>query len=132
MTDAQDFGAYLRHAMDSAKLTAADLGRAAGVANSVVSRWFRGSVPSIENLRLLSPALGVPMRELVVAAGHLLPEEVGLAEMPQAPGPPPDIEDEIRADAYLSDDKKQALIAVLRALRAEYAENPPVRRQRGA
>lgn len=134
MTDAQDrgFAAYLQQAMDNVGLTAADLARATGVRDSVISRWLKGSVPTVPNLRQIAPVLRVPTRDLVVRAGHMLPEEVGLVAVPEPPHRPPDVEAEIRADAYLSDDKKEALIAVLRAMRAEYADGPPVRHRKEA
>lgn len=123
MTDAQGFATYLRRAMKSAgDLTSADLSRAIGVADSVVSRWLRGSVPSIENLRLLAPVLKVPVRDLVVVAGHMTPEEVGLTEIPEPPGPPPTVEDEIMAADWLTAEAKQAAVTLLDSLRVSSSQ----------
>lgn len=133
MTDAQDFADYLERAMESAGVTAAGLARATGIKDSVISRWRKGAVPTVENLRLLAPVLGVPMRDLVVVAGHMLPEEVGLTGIPEPPKPRiPTAEEGIRAEPYLSDDKKELFIGLLRALREEHSENEPEARRKRA
>lgn len=133
MTDAQDFATYLRRAMASAGKTPADLARATGVAGSVVSRWLRGSIPTVENLRLLAPVLGVPTRDLVVVAGHMLPEEVGLTGIPEPPDrPAPTVEESIRAEPYLSDDKKVLFLGLLNALREEHSQDDPETRHKSA
>jgi transcriptional regulator with XRE-family HTH domain len=52
----------------------------------MVSRWLRGlNQPDVPNLRRVRPVLGVPMLELIVAAGYLSLEE---AELQDAPEPP--------------------------------------------
>jgi len=133
MTDAQDFASYLRRAMELAGVTQADLSRAIGVKDSVISRWLKGSIPTIENLRLLAPVLRVPVRDLVVAAGHMLPEEVGLTEPPEPPEPrPPTAEEGIRAEPYLSDVKKELFIGLLNEMRDENAENEPEAKRKRA
>lgn len=124
MTDAQGFAGYLRRAMEAVGITAADLSRATGIKDSVISRWLKGSIPTVENLRLLAPVLQVPVRDLVVAAGHMFPEEVGLTEIPEPPTPRrPTAEEGIMAEPYLSDDKKEAFIVLLNAAREENPDN---------
>jgi transcriptional regulator with XRE-family HTH domain len=125
------FGAYLTRAMDVAGLTIADLKRLTGVADSLISRWREGvMVPSVPNLRRLAPALAVPTRDLIVAAGHMTPEEVGLAAFPEPPGPPQTAEEIIAADTYFSDRQKAAILALLGVLREENAGNSSNRRRR--
>lgn len=128
MADAQDtFGAYLTQAMDAAGLSQADLKRQTGISDSIISKWRRDqATPSIENLRLLAPVLGVTTRDLVVRAGHMLPEEVGLAEPPEPPEPYRrlvSIEDEISADPDLSDRDKRLMIKMYEELLAQARES---------
>lgn len=119
MTDAQQFAAYLEAAMTAAGKSQADLARAAKVPPSVVSRWLRGAQPSVENLRLLSPALRVPVRDLVVAAGHMRPEEVGLLKPPPPPGAP-DLVEAIMAQDWLPAETKRAMVTLLGELQTGY------------
>jgi transcriptional regulator with XRE-family HTH domain len=79
---------YLESAMRSAGLTQAELARRSGLAESMVSRWLRGlNQPDVPNLRRVGPVLGVPMLELLVAAGHVTLAESRLRDAPQPPGP---------------------------------------------
>ena len=74
--------------MRSAGLTQAELARRSGLAESMVSRWLRGlNQPDVPNLRRVRPVLGVPMLELIVAAGYLSLEEAELQDAPQPPAP---------------------------------------------
>jgi transcriptional regulator with XRE-family HTH domain len=74
--------------MRSAGLTQAELARRSGLAESMVSRWLRGlNQPDVPNLRRVSPVLGVPMLELIVAAGYLSLEEAELQDAPEPPAP---------------------------------------------
>jgi transcriptional regulator with XRE-family HTH domain len=74
--------------MHSAGLTQAELARRSGLAESMVSRWLRGlNQPDVPNLRRVRPVLGVPMLELIVAAGYLSLEEAELQDAPQPPVP---------------------------------------------
>lgn len=123
MADAQDFGDYLRRAMDAAGLTIADLKRLTGISDSVISKWRNGqTLPSVENLRLVAPALGMTTRDLVVVAGHMAPEEVGLKEPPAPPKPPARLarlQDDINADPELSDGDKRLMIDLYERLLAQ-------------
>ena len=74
--------------MRSAGLTQAELARRSGLAESMVSRWLRGlNRPDVPNLRRVRPVLGVPMLELMVAAGYLSLEEAELQDAPRPPAP---------------------------------------------
>ncbi|HYT09445.1 MAG TPA: helix-turn-helix transcriptional regulator [Mycobacteriales bacterium] len=76
--------------MRSAGLTQAELARRSGLAESMVSRWLRGlNQPDVPNLRRVRPVLGVPMLELIVAAGYLTLEEAELRDAPVPPAPVP-------------------------------------------
>jgi transcriptional regulator with XRE-family HTH domain len=112
---------------------AADLSRATGIPETLISRWLRGlAVPTVESLRLLVDAIHVELLELMVVAGHLSAVEARLEEDPTPPGPPPSIEDQILAMPHMSDDKKEALIALLQVLRAENDDNRGERQRREA
>ncbi|HVQ93306.1 MAG TPA: helix-turn-helix domain-containing protein [Mycobacteriales bacterium] len=84
----RDWAAYLESAIRSSGLTQAELARRSGLAESMVSRWLRGlNQPDVPNLRRVRPVLGVPMLELLVAAGHLTLEESQLRDTPEPPAP---------------------------------------------
>lgn len=116
-----DFAAYLKAAMKAARIpNGAQLAAEAGIAPSLVNRWLNGrTLPSIEALRAIAPPLGVPKRDLFVRAGILTPDEVGLEDKPMPPTSRHSIEDEIRADRSIRDDRKDALISLLESLREE-------------
>jgi transcriptional regulator with XRE-family HTH domain len=102
---------YLAQAMDAARVeSAADLARRAGISEPMVSRWLRGqNQPDIENLRKLSPVLGIPVLTLTVAAGHLSPLEAKIREMP-APVPQEiDVPTAIREDRNLIPEAREHL-----------------------
>lgn len=54
-----------------------ELSRQAAVAQSQVSRWGEGATPKKESIRAVCAALGVPAVEGFIAAGYLVPEDVG-------------------------------------------------------
>jgi transcriptional regulator with XRE-family HTH domain len=112
--------------MDAAGLSQADLKRLTGISDSIISKWRRDqATPSIENLRLLAPVLGVTTRDLVVRAGHMLPEEVGLTEPPRPPEPYRrlvSIEDAISAIPDLSDRDKRLMTKMYEELLAQARE----------
>jgi transcriptional regulator with XRE-family HTH domain len=55
----------------------------------MVSRWLRGlNQPDVPNLRRIRSVLGVPMLELIVAAGYLSLEEAELQDVPEPPTAP--------------------------------------------
>jgi transcriptional regulator with XRE-family HTH domain len=91
--------------MRSAGLTQAELARRSGLAESMVSRWLRGlNQPDVPNLRRVRPVLGVPMLELIVAAGYLSLEE---AELQDAPEPPAPAQVGISVDGLTADQVRQ-------------------------
>lgn len=91
--------------MRSAGLTQAELARRSGLAESMVSRWLRGlNQPDVPNLRRVRPVLGVPMLELIVAAGYLSLEE---AELQDAPVPPAAAQSGISVEGLTADQVRQ-------------------------
>lgn len=91
--------------MRAAGLTQAELARRSGLAESMVSRWLRGlNQPDVPNLRRVRPVLGVPMLELIVAAGYLSLEE---AELQDAPEPPVPMRVGISVDGLTADQVRQ-------------------------
>lgn len=117
MTKAEGFAPYLEAAMRSAGASQADVARAAKVAPSAVSAWLRGAQPSIENLRALAPFLDVHPMHLYVRAGHILPWEAGMSEMPEPPNAP-DAVKAVMAQDWMDDDLKKAMVTLLGELRA--------------
>lgn len=83
MSKTQGWDDYLRDAMAAARIpNAAELSRLTGVNESQISRWLRGvGQPDVSNLRRLSPALRIPMLDLLVAAGHLTASEAKIREL---------------------------------------------------
>lgn len=91
--------------MRSSGLTQAELARRSGLAESMVSRWLRGlNQPDVPNLRRVRPVLGVPMLELIVAAGYLSLEE---AELQDAPVPPAPVRVGLSTDGLTADQVRQ-------------------------
>lgn len=96
-----------------------DLARAAGVPDSVISRWrTSGTTPSIAQLRRLQGALQVSLLELLVAAGHLSAEEARVRTYTLPERLPRDTRAAIRQDPDLDDVLKHLLEAQYDAMRA--------------
>jgi transcriptional regulator with XRE-family HTH domain len=107
--------------MRSAGLTQAELARRSGLAESMVSRWLRGlNQPDVPNLRRVRPVLGVPMLELIVAAGYLSLEE---AELQDAPRPPAPVDVGISTEG-LTDEQIRQLEGFATFLRAQNGVRP--------
>lgn len=89
-SDRPDWAAYLTAAMRAAGYQrASDLARAAALKHPLISRWMDGtSLPDVASLRKLSGPLGIPLLELMVAAGHLTPAEVKMKAKPRPPVAP--------------------------------------------
>jgi len=110
--------------MRSAGLTQAELARRSGLAESMVSRWLRGlNQPDVPNLRRVRPVLGVPMLELIVAAGYLSLEE---AELQDAPEPPAPVQAGVPTDGLTADQVRQleGFASFLRAQNGPRAVEP--------
>lgn len=104
--------AYLRSAMKAAGISnQAELARRLGVSDSDVSRWLKGIVqPQPPQLRKMTTVLRRPMLELLVAAGHLEPDEAGMEGVPQVPAPRvADVLDAIAEDDRLLPEAKDHL-----------------------
>lgn len=95
---------YLRAAMKAkGYANAADLARQSGLNETQISRWMRGQgQPSLANLRRLVPALGRPMLELTVAAGHLDPDEAQMKTRPE----PPSVTEPLSVVTAISEDRE--------------------------
>jgi transcriptional regulator with XRE-family HTH domain len=88
-----------------------DLARESGVPDSVLSRWRNaGTKPSLEQLRRLQPFLQAPLLELLVAAGHLTPDEANLTAVSRPVRLPRDVRDAIELEPALPDDLKRLLL----------------------
>jgi transcriptional regulator with XRE-family HTH domain len=117
--------AFLKAAMEAARIpTGAHLAELSGINPSLVNRWLNGkTVPSIDGLRAIAEPLGLEPRELWVRAGYMTRSEVGLGDDPVPPTGKHSVEDEIRADGRIRDDRKEPLIALLESLREEYSDD---------
>lgn len=84
---ADDFNRYLEELMRAQGITdRAELARLSGVSNSQFSTWKKGTYrPSKSKLEEIAPYLGVPVRNLLLKAGIVTPEELGLDAEPEMP-----------------------------------------------
>lgn len=106
-----------------------DLARAAGVPDSVISRWrTSGTTPSLGQLRRLQGPLHATLLQLLVAAGHLTPEEAGTREVAGPLRVVRGVREAIMADPLLDDELRhllvvqyEAMLAVARARRDDPA-----------
>lgn len=110
--------------MEAAEIqTGTELAELANLNPSIVNRWLNGkTMPSIDALREIAEPLGLEPRELWVRAGYMTRKEVGLEDSPTPPTGRHTVEDEIRADIRIRDDRKEPLIALLETLREEYSD----------
>lgn len=103
--------------------TGADVERATQgeVDKGVVYRWLRGEgqAPTIAKLRPVARLLGIPLMEMLVAAGQVTTAEAGLERDPTPPPPRPTLEDLIRSSPDYSPEMKDAMSALLAAAREE-------------
>lgn len=71
----EGFGYWLGMMLDARAMSNADLARAIEVENSLVSKWRRNRQrPDTVSCRLIAEALGVPIREVMIHAGHADPD----------------------------------------------------------
>jgi transcriptional regulator with XRE-family HTH domain len=78
---------YFEAATEAAEYkSSTELARASGVDDGRISKWRRGEpVPDLESCRKLARAWKRPILEVLVAAGHLNPDEARI----RRPEPPP-------------------------------------------
>ena len=97
-----------------------------GVQGPTVSRWQRGTIPSLPAMRAVADALEVPMADVLVAAGVMDKRELG--REPATP-PEPDIDAAIAGDPTLSDLARRTLRDILAGIRS--VERGDTERSRG-
>jgi transcriptional regulator with XRE-family HTH domain len=111
------FGRYLKAQRQVADLSLRELARATTLSNAYLSQLERGlHQPSLRVMRALSDALGIPLETLLAQVGVTPADDGGVA----APGAA--TEAAIRADPFLRDAQKEALLAVYRSYVAEAGE----------
>jgi transcriptional regulator with XRE-family HTH domain len=110
----QALGAFIRSKRKLANLSLRQLAERTKLSNPYLSQIERGlHQPSVRVIRLISDALNVSAETLLAQAG-LLHRDTSAAAHSGAGQP--DIESAIKAEQRLSDDQKNALIAVLRSM----------------
>jgi transcriptional regulator with XRE-family HTH domain len=110
----QALGEFIRSKRKLANLSLRQLAERTKLSNPYLSQIERGlHQPSVRVIRLLSDALNVSTETLLAQTG-LLHRDTAAAGHPEPATP--DIESAIRAEQRLSDDQKNALIAVLRSM----------------
>jgi transcriptional regulator with XRE-family HTH domain len=110
----QALGAFIRSKRKLANLSLRQLAERTKLSNPYLSQIERGlHQPSVRVIRLISDALNVSAETLLAQAGLLHRDTSGAAHSGAGQ---PDIEAAIKAEQRLSDDQKNALIAVLRSM----------------
>jgi transcriptional regulator with XRE-family HTH domain len=110
----QALGAFIRSKRQLANLSLRQLAERTKLSNPYLSQIERGlHQPSVRVIRLISDALNVSTETLLAQAG-LLHRDASANAQPEVGQP--DIEAAIKAEQRLSDDQKNALIAVLRSM----------------
>jgi transcriptional regulator with XRE-family HTH domain len=105
-----DLGAFIKDQRELARLSVRRLADMAGVSNPYLSQIERGlRRPSADILRQIASALRISAESLYVRAG-ILDEREGEDGF--------DVPEAVRRDPYLSDEQKQALLAVYEGFRA--------------
>lgn len=84
---------YFRAASEAAGFVGrgwkADLARAANISDATIGRWSRAErIPEPDSCRVLATAWRRPFLEVLVAAGHVDPEEAKMAGRPAPPAVP--------------------------------------------
>jgi transcriptional regulator with XRE-family HTH domain len=112
---AESFGRYLRTQRKLADLSLRELATMADVSNAYLSQLERGQhQPSVRVLRGLADALNLTAQQMVTQAGLIDDDgdEAAAAEAERAAGSRSLTEGAILADPQLTDEQKQALLAV--------------------
>jgi transcriptional regulator with XRE-family HTH domain len=110
----QTLGAFIRRQRQQANLSLRQLADRTKLSNPYLSQIERGlHQPSVRVIRLISDALNVSAETLLAQAGLLHHKEGASGE-----GSPRtvSVEDAIQAESRLTDEQKNALIAVLRSM----------------
>lgn len=113
-------------------VTNSDLARAAGIPDSVISRWrTTGTKPAVEQLRRLSVPLQAPMLELLIASGYLSSDEAQVTEFADPVRRARNTREAIGMDEKLPADLKHLLLtqydAMLAVAQARQDESAPER-----
>ena len=116
-TQREALGAFIRQQRQRAGLSLRQMAELTSLSNPYLSQVERGlHQPSVRVLRAISDALNLSAETLLAQAGLIDaiagPDGARPTPWPAAPG----TEDTIRADPRLSDDQKEALIAVYRSM----------------
>ncbi|MGH9126617.1 MAG: helix-turn-helix domain-containing protein [Acidimicrobiales bacterium] len=112
----QSLGNFIRTQRQRANLSLREMAELANVSNPYLSQIERGlHEPSVRVLKAIASALDMSADALLSQAGLLDKQKPG---DPAAEGAPPSTEAAIRMDAKLSDEQKEALIAVYKSFLA--------------
>src|SRR5262245_24737798 len=112
---ARAWGTYVRRQRELANLSMRQLAELAQISNPYLSQLERGMhAPSVRVIRSLAEALGVPPEEMFEHFG-IVDADAEADAAAQAAGDQEDTEAAIRRDRHLSDEQKQALLAVYRS-----------------
>ena len=113
----ETLGHFIHSQRKLANLSLRELAERTNVSNPYLSQIERGlHEPSVRVLRSIARALNVSAETLLAQAGILEGDEAGGTQRPE-----PNTEDAIRADRFLSDAQKEALLTVYRSYRAASA-----------
>jgi transcriptional regulator with XRE-family HTH domain len=117
-TTAIDYGMnltrYLEAEWDGLGTTRGAWCRKVGLADSTVLRWAQGIEPDMKNLRLIAPALGLTLTQVLVICGYET-EQNAKVKAPE-PRTRPTVAEAIELDPTINDDERAALRAMHDAL----------------
>jgi transcriptional regulator with XRE-family HTH domain len=139
----QAWGTYVRRQRELANLSLRQLAELAQISNPYLSQLERGMhAPSVRIIRSLAEALGVPPEEMFEHLGIVEDADpaAGATDAAEAADDARSLETAIARDRHLTDEQKQALLAVYRSYRmaneakapegASGAVEPPPRKAR--
>ena len=116
----RDLESFIREQRAGARLSLRRLSELAGISNPYLSQIERGlRRPSADILQQIARALRISAETLYVQAGMLDPPSGGA-----------DLIAHIRADQYLTDSQKQALVQIYLSFRGEHEPSEPGPRAR--
>jgi transcriptional regulator with XRE-family HTH domain len=76
------FGQYLDGLLKLAKLSNADVDRMTGIHHSIIAKWRTSKTsPSMDRLRPLADALGIPRVIMFIRAGLMEAEDVNISQL---------------------------------------------------